>query len=77
MAACAAFGPYDHDHPICQEACADPANFAVIRPVVDHRHGVTGKHLLGINCEIESPMDKVQSRLTGSKVISMDIYVTT
>jgi hypothetical protein len=56
VAARAALSPYDHDHSTIEEAGADPANLAVIKPVVYHRHGDTGKHLLGVNCEIETPV---------------------
>jgi hypothetical protein len=56
VAARAALSPYDHDHSTIEEASADPANLAVIKPVVDHRYCVPGKHFLGVNREIETPM---------------------
>jgi hypothetical protein len=56
VAARAALSPYDHDHSAIEETGADPANLAVIKPVIDHRYRVTGKHLLRINSEIETPM---------------------
>jgi len=65
-AAGAALSPYDHDHSAIEEAGADPANLAVIKPVVDHRYRVAGKHPLGVNREIETPMC---DRLAGSKVV--------
>jgi hypothetical protein len=58
VAAGAALSPYDHDHSAFQEAGADLANLAIVEPVVDHRHCVPGKHLRGVDCEIESPMDQ-------------------
>jgi hypothetical protein len=56
MAARAALSPYDHNHSAIEEAGADPANLAVIKPVVDHRYCVPGKYFLGVNREIETPM---------------------
>jgi hypothetical protein len=56
VAARAALSPYDHDHSAIEETGADPANLAVIEPVVDHRHRLAGKHFLGVNREIETPM---------------------
>jgi hypothetical protein len=58
VAARAALSPYDHNHSAVEETGADPANLAVVKPVVDHRHRVAGKHLLGVNREIETPMCK-------------------
>jgi hypothetical protein len=52
----AALSPYDYDHSAIEEAGADPTNLAVIKPLVDHRYRVPGKHLLGVNREIETPM---------------------
>jgi hypothetical protein len=54
----AAWSPYDHDHSAVEEAGADPANLAVIKPLVDQRNRVAGKHLFGVNREIETPMCK-------------------
>src|SRR5260370_15123772 len=45
VAAGAALSPYDHDHSALEETGADPANLAVIKPVVDHRYRVPGKTL--------------------------------
>jgi hypothetical protein len=63
----AALSPYDHVHSIVEEAGADPANFAVIKPLVDHRNRVAGKHLFGVNREIETPMFKGPVALGGVK----------
>jgi hypothetical protein len=54
VAARAALSPYDHNHSAVEETGADPANLAVVKPVVDHRHRVAGKHLPGVNREIET-----------------------
>jgi hypothetical protein len=40
LAARAALGPYDHDHPVVEKAGADLANLAVVKPFVDYGHGV-------------------------------------
>ena len=56
MTARAALSPYDYDHSAIEEAGGDPANLAVIKPVVDHCYRVPGKHFLGVNREIEIPM---------------------
>jgi hypothetical protein len=77
VAARAPLCPYDHDHPVIEETGADPANLAIVKPVLDHRHRVARKHLFGVNREIETPMGRVQSRLAGLKVVFIDLYVTT
>jgi hypothetical protein len=64
-------GPYDHDHSAIEEAGADPANLAIVKPLVDHRHRVAGKRSLGVNREIQTRCARVQSRLAGSKVVFM------
>jgi hypothetical protein len=56
VAARAALGPYDDDHSAVEETGADPADLVVVEPIVDHRHRVAGKHPLGVNREIETPM---------------------
>jgi hypothetical protein len=63
----AALSPYDHDHSTIEEAGADPPNLAVIKPLVDHRHRIAGKHLFGVNREIETPMCKGPVALGGVK----------
>jgi hypothetical protein len=50
--------PYDHDHPSIKEASADPANLAVIKPVVDHCDRVAGKHFSASTREIETAICK-------------------
>ncbi len=77
MAARAALSPYDHDHSPIEEAGADLANLAVIKPVVDHRHRLAGKHLLGTDREIESPVCKGPVALGAIEGRFMYIYVTT
>jgi hypothetical protein len=64
-------GPYDHDHSAIEEAGADPANLAIIKPLVDHRHRVAGKRFLGVNREIQTPMCEGPVALGGSKVVFM------
>jgi len=62
VAACAARSPYDHDHAAAEEAGTDLANLTVIKPVVDHRHRIAGKHLLGVNREIGPPDAQTSNR---------------
>jgi hypothetical protein len=62
VAACIPPGPYDHDHPVTEKTCADPANFAVGKPVINNRHRVVRKTLLGVNREIETPV-RLSSRI--------------
>jgi hypothetical protein len=65
VAARAALGPYDHDHSAIEEAGADPANLAIIKPLVDHRHRVAGKRFLGVNREIQTPMCEGRRSFSG------------
>jgi hypothetical protein len=58
VAARAALSPYDHDHSAIEEAGADPANLAIVKPLIERRHRLAGKYLLGVNREIETPMCK-------------------
>jgi hypothetical protein len=52
----AALGPNDHHHSAIEESGADPTNFAVVKPVVRDRHRDAGKHLFGIDREIDTTM---------------------
>jgi hypothetical protein len=56
VAACIPPSPYDHNHPVIEKTCADPANFAVVKPVINNRHRVARKTLLGVNREIKTPV---------------------
>jgi len=77
VAAGAALSPYDHDHSAIEETGADPANLAVINPVVDHRYRVAGKHLSASTAKSSPRCAIVHSRLAGSKVVFMRVYATT
>jgi hypothetical protein len=61
----AALSPYDYDHSAIEEAGADPANLAIVKPLIDHHHRLAGKHFLGVNREIETPMCKGPVALGG------------
>jgi hypothetical protein len=56
VAAGAALGPYDDDHSTVEEAGTDPANLAILKPIVGRRYRVAGKHFLGVHREIETPV---------------------
>jgi hypothetical protein len=42
----AASSPNDHEHSAVKKTGADAANLTIVKSVVDHRHGIAGKHLL-------------------------------
>src|SRR5882724_6038061 len=66
-AAGAALSPYDHDHSAIEEAGADPANLAVIKPVVDHRYRVPENTLSASTAKSRPRCAIVHSRLAGTK----------
>jgi hypothetical protein len=65
VAARAALSPYDHDHSVIEETGTDPANLAVVKPVIEDSHRLAGKYLFGIDREIEAPMRKSPIALGG------------
>ena len=67
MAGGAASRPNHNHHSPAQMADGHRPNLAVVKPVVVHRHRVAGKHLPGVNREIETPVCEGSVALGGIK----------